>query len=82
MARALQPEKEAAQLAVDQIEDERRKFLASRSNKKVELETTRLAAKRKHESDLAAQRLYNKTIKGESRKKFKEAVASAEPIDV
>ena len=37
----------------------------------------RLAAKRKHDANLEAQRVYNKTIKSGARKKMKEALASA-----
>ena len=38
------------------------------------MEEARLDAKRKHESDMTKQRAYNKTTKGEGRKKFKAAL--------
>jgi hypothetical protein len=74
--------KEAAILEVDVIKEEQRNFFDARAKEKLELEETRADAKRKFEADMAAQRSYNKMVKGESRKKFKEAINAATPMEV
>ena len=75
--------KEAAALEVDVIEEERRNFFDARAKEKLQLDEARKDAKRKFEADLETQRTYNRTVKGESRKKFKEALAGeAASMDV
>ena len=61
-------------LQVEVIEDERRTFCDSRAKEKLQLQEVRIAAKRKFDADLEAQRAYNRNVKGEGRKKFKEAL--------
>ena len=62
-------------LAVGVIEEERRNFNTARSKEKVQLEEERRTAKRKHDAEVEEQRVYNREIKGEVRKKFKAALA-------
>ena len=56
-------------------EEERRNFYTARSKEKVQLEEARRTAKRKHDAEVEEQRVYNREIKGEVRKKFKAALA-------
>jgi len=76
LARALPDCKEAAQLTVDVLEDERRIFYTARSNKKLQLEEEKRDAKRKHDAQMEAQKSHNKHVKGEGRKQFKVALAA------
>ena len=62
-------------MSVDVIEEERRNFYTARSKEKVQLEEARRTAKRKHDAEVEEQRVYNREIKGEVRKKFKAALA-------
>jgi hypothetical protein len=74
--------KEEAQLAVENLQEEHRNFLTARSLEKKALDEARAEVKRKYDSDLQKQKTHNQTVKGESRKKFKVALASAEPMHV
>ena len=81
LACALEPEREAAMLLVASIEEEQRNFNTVRSRERVELEQERLARKRKHDAEMAEQRAYNSGIKGEGRKKMKQAMGQATPME-
>ena len=76
LERALGPaDRDAAQATIDAVDEERRCFYSARSKESVELETTRLEAKRKYDGDVQRQKVYNKQVKGESRKKFQRGLA-------
>ena len=68
-----------ARVAVDALTEERDNFFLSRSQAKAAMAEERTQAKRKLEAELARQRSYNKTVKGDARKKMKAAVEAATP---
>ena len=70
LARTLPADREAAQMSVDVIEEERRNFNTARSKEKVQLEEERRTAKRKHDAEVEEQRVHNRDIKGKVRKKL------------
>ena len=78
--RALPKDKESEQLVVDTITTEQRNFFIARATEKAELEGTKVDRKRKYDSDCVRQRLHNEDKSG--RKKMKEALDAAEPMDV